>query len=980
MHKSTTQQIIEFQKQEQQLETAITQAPLAFLKLYVDGTLVFVSDDGFRSLGIDLRAGLAKQYQEQFSDSPELVHAIEQAFQGNPIRDTVRVNKRPTDVRFFPAYDSHNRLAGVVGLLTDATSRFTAVRLFRTLEILSLIRKHLARSDSTEEFLLRTCEVAQEIYSAVWIGLAERSGKKSIRVITGGGPTRDYFSAMDLSWDISQKTGRNIAAEAIRSSRTQVTADLTNSVDCQLWHDGAHEYGWKSILAVPLLTDGISTGVLTIHNSGDGFDKEEISLWEKIGAEISEGISILEEREERKRMLLDRQEVDEKYKQLVESLFDVTVVHRDGKVLDINAAGVRLAGAQTREQLIGAPFVTLIDPNDRRRVLDSFTGDDPSKGIIEFKLLTLESSMIEVEGITVPVRHNGAPALLSVLRDISERKRQEQQLSKAKASLEYAQEIAKMGSIEYDVVSGRTEWSPSALAILDLAGDAAVKLESFIEIMSRRVVDKNKTAITSLVDDIRKHAKPSSAEFRIESDNAGVKTIQIYGIPEVEKRVFVPRIFFVVQDVTESRRAELGLKETTDRLLRAQEIGRIGDFEILLSNKQVILSPGACRILDLGKAHEISLESFYRQIHQDDQIILKNHIDAIADTGDGSASNEKLRFSVDTRLALQQGEQWISVQAEIVGIGKDRRIVGNIQDITERKKIEISVKRAKEEVDAAQRLARVWRWEFDVEAQRVTWEETIRELIGEESPITHMSYDQFLFTIRDIDRDAMRRAVDLSIKEGVPGSVVYVQKFLRGASFRMWARWRPEYDARGKVVKLRGASLDVSEVREAQEREARKERIHNKTGIPEKEMAYDRICYLVELAKRYGARFSTMAVRVHAYREIREKMGENSFYAAQIEVAKGVRRDIPHVDLYARLYKGRFLLVFSQMLSNDEVTKVQDHLTKAWLAAFAMQDYAHPEPVRISFSCVHCPDDGLDWEALLKLLEHRLEQASTHTV
>lgn len=244
------------------------------------------------------------------------------------VSETVRVNDKPWDVRFFPAYNSDKKLAGVVGILTDASDRFTAFRLLRTLKVLSLIRKSLAQSDSTEEFLSNVCEVIQQLYAAVWIGLADRSGPKTLRIITGSNSTSRYFETKALSWDIAQKTGRNLAAEAIRTGRTQMSDDILRSPECEVWHDGAHEHGLKSLLAVPLLRDGASLGVLVVHNNDPVvIDKEEISLWEKIVTEVTEGISLLEERQERKRMLLERQEVDDKYKQLVETVFDVCKHH-----------------------------------------------------------------------------------------------------------------------------------------------------------------------------------------------------------------------------------------------------------------------------------------------------------------------------------------------------------------------------------------------------------------------------------------------------------------------------------------------------------------------------------------------------------------------------------------------------------------------------------------------------------------------------
>lgn len=985
MQKTVSTLTESYQDQEQHLLAAITHAPLALCKWWVDGTLVFATDEGFRRLGIDISTALSRHYRALFDHVPEVVRAIEQAFAGHTVSETIRVNNIPWDVRFVPAYDSRKNIAGVVGILTDASDRITSFRLFHTLDVLSLIRKHLAQTDSTEEFLHNVCDVIQQLYAAVWVGLAERSEGKAFKIITANEAANGYFDNSALSWDVSQKTGRNAAAEAFRTGRTKVATDIANSPECELWHAGARMFGWKALLAIPLLREGASLGVLVIHNSdAEAFDSEEISLWEKIAAEITEGIWLLDERAARKRIALERQEVDDNYKRLIETVFDVIVVHCDGKILDINPAGVRLAGARTSEQLVGTPLIALIEPQDRDRVQKSFARKNAAQAMemMEFKLLGLDSSLTDVEGVTVPIRHHGAPAQLSVLRDISQRKLNEQAISKAKASLEYAQQIAKMGSIELDILSGRTEWSKNALAILELGEHT--NPNEFINTISRRLVgEEDRLAVQQLIDDIRKNAKASSTELRILGSHDADKTIQIHGIPEVTQHVFVPRIFFVVQDITEFREIERGLKVTTERLLRAQEIGHTGDFEILAEYDRITLSERACGILGLAVAQSmLSLDGFYRQIHHDDQANIKSRFGAMLandpppsvmanNRGDTSSPQG---LCIDCRLASPQNEQWINIQGLLVDNGKERKIIGNIQDITERKTVELAIKRSEEKLAQAQRVARVWEWHWDVEHDVVTWSETLNTVLGFESPVTQLTFEQLMNSIRDIDREPFRQAAKNTLTHGVTGEIEYIQKLLSGVSVRVLSRWEAVRDSSGEVTKIIGTSQDVTTLREAQERVARKERIHHRTGLPNKEMAYDRIYYLTEQAKRFDKRFAAVGLKVNGYRSLKERMGDKDFYHAQLEIAKNTNHDLAHLDTFARLDKGRFLLIFDQPLSSADVASVTQYVHNSWSNAFAAKNGASGDLVSVDTCSVHCPEDGTDWEGLLKLVAHRLEQ------
>ena len=164
-----------------------------------------------------------------------------------------------------------------------------------------------------------------------------------------------------------------------------------------------------------------------------------------------------------------------KYEQLVNSIFDVILVHSSGKIISLNQVGVRLTRAQSASQIEGTPIVALIDPADRARFKAILQEPVNSSSLLEFRLLTLDGETIEVEGLTVPTLHENEPAQLSVWRDISARKQSERLISKQNTSLEYAQQVAQIGSIEIELSSGRAEWSKSASEMLGVDSEALEK-------------------------------------------------------------------------------------------------------------------------------------------------------------------------------------------------------------------------------------------------------------------------------------------------------------------------------------------------------------------------------------------------------------------------------------------------------------------------------------------------------------------------
>jgi len=120
-----------------------------------------------------------------------------------------------------------------------------------------------------------------------------------------------------------------------------------------------------------------------------------------------------------------------RYEKLVEISGDIIYVHDQGKIVFINAAGVRLLGAKDPAQVLGRPFLDFVHPDYREIVLRRFRDLTRNKREVrgaENKIVRLDGSVIDVQVFGTPCRYRDKPAVQVVLRDISRRKSTEQQL------------------------------------------------------------------------------------------------------------------------------------------------------------------------------------------------------------------------------------------------------------------------------------------------------------------------------------------------------------------------------------------------------------------------------------------------------------------------------------------------------------------------------------------------------------------------
>jgi PAS domain S-box-containing protein len=124
-------------------------------------------------------------------------------------------------------------------------------------------------------------------------------------------------------------------------------------------------------------------------------------------------------------------ESEERYGRLVELSPETIAVHSEGKLVYVNAAGVRVLGAARAEELIGKPVLDLIHPDYVEFVkarMQSTREEGTTTNLAEMQVVRLDGEVIDVETRETPIVYEGLPAVQVVIRDITERKRIEEEL------------------------------------------------------------------------------------------------------------------------------------------------------------------------------------------------------------------------------------------------------------------------------------------------------------------------------------------------------------------------------------------------------------------------------------------------------------------------------------------------------------------------------------------------------------------------
>jgi PAS domain S-box-containing protein len=141
-----------------------------------------------------------------------------------------------------------------------------------------------------------------------------------------------------------------------------------------------------------------------------------------------------------------------------------------------------------------------------------------------------------------------------------------------------------------------------------------------------------------------------------------------------------------VIDVHERKQAEGALRESEERLRLAAESTGVGAYDFDLLSRKTVWSPQLRRILGVTEDAEGSEDLLARLVHPDDRERLAQ------DVGRACEPSGKSRHEFEFRIVRPDGEvRWLHDTGQVLFEGEGRRpvrIIGAVQDITERKKTE----------------------------------------------------------------------------------------------------------------------------------------------------------------------------------------------------------------------------------------------------------------------------------------------------
>ena len=263
-------------------------------------------------------------------------------------------------------------------------------------------------------------------------------------------------------------------------------------------------------------------------------------------------------------------------------------------------------------------------------------------------------------------------------KDISEIKKYQKELTKTTNQLKEAEELARLGSWELDVVTNILTWSDSVIELYKLPPEVKkVHVKQFYRLVHPKDIQAMKDAIQKTI----KEGVPYDLISRRINIDGKIIYAHGKGIPHFEDGKVV-KVFGTIQDITKESQIKEALITNQARLKKAQRISKFGYWEYDIINNKFTWSEETFNIHEWPIGIEPNRKEFLKMHHPDDSKRMKNTV--------LNCIKNKTPFEIKTRRITKKGNLIYtkSIGEPIIENGKVVKILGSIQDISKESKIE----------------------------------------------------------------------------------------------------------------------------------------------------------------------------------------------------------------------------------------------------------------------------------------------------
>jgi PAS domain S-box-containing protein len=257
-----------------------------------------------------------------------------------------------------------------------------------------------------------------------------------------------------------------------------------------------------------------------------------------------------------------------------------------------------------------------------------------------------------------------------------------------------------------------------------------------------------------------------------------------------------------------ARAAQRALADSEERLRLATDAAEIAFWDVNLVDRTLIWQPRLRTMFGITTDEPLTLADFYAGIHPDDRDAVTAAFEAACDPA------RRALYNIDYRtLGRDDGlVRWVAAKGRGLfdDAGRCLRANGTAMDITSRKSTELTM-------EVALEASRTGTFHWDIQENRLRWDNALDRLFGLRPSEAVRSLDQFLALVHPDDRAEVVRRCGRCRDFGDHFEMEFRVIYPDGSVHWLYDRGRTFLDAAGRAKTMTGACVDITDLWQARE-------------------------------------------------------------------------------------------------------------------------------------------------------------------
>ncbi|MGD0855456.1 MAG: PAS domain S-box protein [Dehalococcoidia bacterium] len=426
----------------------------------------------------------------------------------------------------------------------------------------------------------------------------------------------------------------------------------------------------------------------------------------------------------------------------------------------------------------------------------------------------------------------------------------------------------------------------------------------------------------------------------------------------------------VSRDISERKLLEEALMQSEERYRTILEEMEDAYYEVDLAGNFTFVNDATCRYTGYTRDELIGMN--YRTVaHKDDIALIYRFYNHTYRTGEPNKGFSHRMVRKDGSICFVEAAVSLikNKQGEAVGF----RCVS--RDVTSRKLLEEELARSEEKYRTILEQMQDAYYEIDADGNFLFTNEATCQSMG--IPFDKLIETNYNDLIPDEERPIVNEAFSRVFATGIPNRA-FAHRVILATGNIVFAEVSisPLKDKQGKTIGFRCVARDVTERKQMEQLLADMATHDFLTELPNRVLLIDRFEVALAQALRKDYKLAIMSLDLDRFKEVNDTMGHNVGDEVLKRVANKLALTVRSSDTVGRLGGDEFLLLLQEIHDLEDATTIADKIIHSFKEPITVE--GHGFYLTASMGIAICPDDGNDLETLMKKSDASMYYSKRH--